>query len=74
MLDISAERRIGTDNVLTRRDPQPRFDRSSCHRLLLKRPGDSVQYRSLIIIVLALSAVPAGFTHHGIRVPIAVSV
>lgn len=48
MPDISAERRVGTDNVLTRRDPQPHF--YAVHPATtssLKRPvWQCVQYRS----------------------------
>lgn len=67
MPDISAECRISTDNVFTRRDPQPPFlYRSFCHPLLTEVPGMAVRAVPLpIIIVMTLSAVPAGFTHHG---------
>ena len=67
MPDLSAERSVGTDNVLTRRDPQPRFyTRSSCHCLLTESSGLAVcTVLFPIISVATLSAVPAGFTHHG---------
>ena len=64
--DISAERRVGTDNVFTRRHPQPRFIPFIQPLLLTEVPCMAVSAVPLpIIIVMTLSAVPAGFTHHG---------
>ena len=73
--DISAERRVGTDNVFTRRHPQPRFYTvHSATPSSLKCPSMAVSAVPLpIIIVMTLSAVPAGFYAPRVRHPVRIA-